>query len=80
MVDSRRRWERRDGIHSHQEEEHDKVIKTEEQAYYRALNRVRRLIETLFSQLEEYGLRFVRAITSSGLPIKIITAILAFNI
>lgn len=57
------------------------MVKTEEErAYYRVLNRVRRLIETRFSQLEEYGLRFVRAITRRGLAIKIITAILAFNI
>lgn len=56
------------------------VRSREELLYYRVLNRVRRIIETRFSQLEEYGLRYVRAVTRRGLAIKIITAILAFNI
>lgn len=56
------------------------MIKTEERLSYRVLGRVRRLIETRFSQLEEHGFRYVRAVTSKGLTIKIIIAILAFNI
>jgi hypothetical protein len=56
------------------------VKSREELLYYRVLNRVRRLIETRFSQLEEYGLRYVRAISRRSLAIKIIVAILVFNI
>ncbi|MGQ9680756.1 MAG: transposase [Candidatus Bathyarchaeia archaeon] len=56
------------------------MIKTDEAVYYRILNRVRTLIETRFSPLEEYGLRFVRAVTRKGLAIKVITATLDFNI
>ena len=29
--------------------------------YYRTLSRIRRMIETMFSQLEEYRLRFIKA-------------------
>jgi len=44
------------------------------------LNRVWRLIEIRFSQVEEYRLRYVIAVTRRGLAIKIITAIPSFNI
>ena len=39
-----------------------------------------RLIEIRFSQVEEYRLRYVIAVTRRGLAIKIITAIPSFNI
>ncbi len=41
---------------------------------------LRRIIETMFSQLEEYGLRFIRAASRKGSTIKITLSILAFNI
>jgi hypothetical protein len=47
---------------------------------YRFLRRIRRIIETRFSQLEEFGLRFIRAVSRRGLAIKIVLSILAFNI
>jgi len=56
------------------------MIKTKERLYYRFLSRVRKLIETTLSHLEEYGLRYVRVITRRGIAIKIITTITAFNI
>jgi len=51
-----------------------------EGVYYRLLSKVRRLIETRFYQLNEYGLRLIKTVTIRGLAIKIITAMLAFNI
>jgi len=36
------------------------MMKSGEEARYRALSRVRRIIETKFSQLEEFGARFIR--------------------
>jgi hypothetical protein len=51
-----------------------------EKRLYRFLRRIRRIIETRFSQLEEFGLRFIRAISRRGLAIKIVLSILAFNI
>ena len=52
----------------------------EERAYYRILSRIRKLIETRFSQLEEFGERFIRAVSRRGLAVKIILSILSFNI
>lgn len=57
------------------------MIKSEkERLRYEVLARVRKIIETRFYQLNELGLRFVRAITRKGLAVKIILSILAFNI
>jgi len=41
---------------------------------------MRRIVETRFSQLEEFGLRFIRAVSRRGLAVKIILSMLAFNI
>ncbi len=51
-----------------------------EREYYRALSKLRKMIETIFSQLENLGLRFVRAISRRGLAIKIILSTIAYNI
>ena len=52
-----------------------------EKRLYRFLRRIRRrIIETRFSQLEEFGLRFIRAVSRRGLAINIVLSILAFNI
>lgn len=37
--------------------------------------RIRRIIETIFSKIENLGLRFMRAISKRGLAIKIILSI-----
>jgi hypothetical protein len=59
----------------------ENMVKSEEEkVYYRILSRIRRMIETLFSQLEEFGLRFIRAVSRRGLAVKIILSILSFNI
>jgi len=42
------------------------------------LSRLRR-IETLFSVVDNFGLRFVRAVSRRGLAVKIILGLLAFN-
>jgi hypothetical protein len=41
---------------------------------------VRRIIETRFSQLDEFGVRFMRAVSRRGLAVKILMSILSFNI
>lgn len=57
------------------------MIKSEEEAkYYRRLSKLRRRIETLFSIGENFGLRFIRAVSRRGLVVKIILSLLAFNI
>ena len=57
------------------------MIKSDEEAdYYRFLSKVRKKIETLFSVGENFGLRFVRAVSKRGLAVKIILAFLAFNV
>jgi len=59
----------------------DNMVKSdEEKIHCRVLSRIRRIIETRFSQLEDFGLRFVRAISRKGLAVKIILSILSFNI
>jgi hypothetical protein len=59
----------------------ENMVKSEEEkVYHRILSRIRRMIETLFSQLEEFGLRFIRAVSRRGLAVKIILSILSFNI
>jgi len=40
----------------------DNMIRSgDERTYYRILSRIRRIIETKFSQLEEFGAKFIRA-------------------
>jgi hypothetical protein len=39
-----------------------------------------RIIETRFSQLDEFGARFMRAVSRRGLAVKILLSILSFNI
>ena len=57
------------------------MIKSEvERVYYRFLSVVRRIIETRFSQLDEFGARFMRAVSRRGLAVKILLSILSFNI
>jgi hypothetical protein len=59
----------------------DNMIKTrEESLYYKLLSRARRIIETRFSQLEEFGAKFIRAVSRRGLAVKILLSILSFNI
>ena len=59
----------------------DNTIKNEEErTHYKILSRIRRIIETRFSQLEEFGSRFIRAISRRGLAEKIILSILSLNI
>jgi hypothetical protein len=59
----------------------DNMIRSEdERSHYRILSRVRRIIETRFSQLEEFGAKFIRAISRRGLAVKIILSILSLNI
>jgi len=57
------------------------MIRSEdEREYYRALSKLRKMIETIFSQVENLGLRFIRAVSRRGLAIKIILSIIAYNI
>jgi hypothetical protein len=59
----------------------DNMMRSEdERSHYRILSRVRRIIETRFSQLEEFGAKFIRAISRRGLAVKIILSILSLNI
>jgi hypothetical protein len=59
----------------------DNMIKTKEESlYYKLLSRARRIIETRFSQLEEFGAKFIRAVSRRGLAVKILLSILSFNI
>jgi hypothetical protein len=59
----------------------DNTIKSEEErTHYKILSRIRRIIETRFCQLEESGLRFIRAIYRRGLAVNIILSILFLNI
>jgi hypothetical protein len=59
----------------------DNMIRSEdERSHYRIPSRVMRIVETRFSQLEEFGAKFVRAISRRGLAIKIILSILSLNI
>jgi uncharacterized protein YnzC (UPF0291/DUF896 family) len=50
-----------------------------ERKLYSMLGKMRKSIETIFSLTEDFGLRFIRAITRRGLSIKIQLAILATN-
>jgi DNA-binding LacI/PurR family transcriptional regulator len=56
------------------------IRSNDEKEYYKFLSKLRRIIETIFSQIENLGLRFIRAISRRGLAIKIILSIIAFNI
>jgi hypothetical protein len=40
---------------------------------------LRKKIETLFSVAENFGLKFIRAVSRRGLAVKIILGLLAFN-
>lgn len=51
-----------------------------ETRYYGSLYRIRKKIETLFSVLDNFGLRFIRSVSRKGLAIKIILSLLAFNV
>jgi len=56
------------------------MIKSDEEAkYYEFLSRVRKKIETLFSVVDNFGLKFIRAVSRRGLAVKIILCLLAFN-
>jgi len=50
-----------------------------EREYYRFLSKLRKKIETLFSVVDNLGLRFIRAVSRRGLAVKIILSLLAFN-
>jgi len=43
------------------------------------LSRLRKKIETLFSVTDNFGLKFIRAVSRRGLAVKIILGLLAFN-
>jgi hypothetical protein len=59
----------------------DNMIKSEdEKLYYQLLSRLRRIIETRFSQLEEFEARLIRAVSRRGLAVKTILSILSFNV
>ena len=51
-----------------------------ERILYRNLPSIRWVVETKFSQPEEFGARLIRAVSRRGLTIKIILHILSFNI
>ena len=58
----------------------ENMIKSDEEAeYYGFLSRVRKKIETLFSVADNFGLKFIRAVSRRGLAVKIILGLLAFN-
>ena len=52
----------------------------EEAEYYRCLSKLRKKIETWFSIAENFGLRFIGAVSRRGLVVKIVLSLLAFNI
>jgi len=59
----------------------ENMVKSDEEAeYYRSLSRVRKKIETLFSVADNFGLKFIRAVSRRGLAVKIILGLLAFNV
>ena len=56
------------------------MVKSDEEAeYYGFLSRLRKKIETLFSVAENFGLKFIRAVSRRGLAVRIILGLLAFN-
>ncbi len=58
----------------------ENMVKSYEEAeYYGFLSRVRKKIETLFSVADNFGLKFIRAVSRRGLAVKIILGLLAFN-
>jgi DNA-binding LacI/PurR family transcriptional regulator len=58
----------------------ENMVKSDEEAeYYRFLSRLRKKIETLFSVADNFGLKFIRAVSRRGLAVKIILSLLAFN-
>ena len=50
-----------------------------EREYHGFLSKLRKKIETLFSVVDNLGLRFIRAVSRRGLAVKIILSLLAFN-
>ena len=59
----------------------ENMVKSDEEAeYYRSLSRVRKKIETLFSVAENFGLKFIRAVSRRGLAVKMILGLLAFKV
>jgi len=59
----------------------DNMVKSEhERHYYQLISRIRRVIETRFAQLEEFGARIIRAVSRKSLAVKITLSILTFNI
>jgi hypothetical protein len=59
----------------------DNIVKSKHKRhYYQLLSRVRRIIETRFAQLEEFGARLIRAVSRKDLAVKITLSILSFNI
>ena len=58
----------------------ENMVKSYDEAkYYSYLSRLRKKIETLFSVAENFGLKFIRAVSRKGLAVKIILGLLAFN-
>jgi len=58
----------------------ENMIKScEEAEYYGSISKLRKKIETLFSVADNFGLRFIRAVSRKGLAVKIILGLLAFN-
>ncbi|MBW9222234.1 transposase [Methanothermococcus sp. SCGC AD-155-C09] len=52
------------------------MIKSDkEREYYRSLSKLRKKIETLFSVVDNFGLRFIRAVSRRGLAVKIILSL-----
>ena len=47
----------------------------EEQEYYRSLSKLRKKIETLFSVIDNFGLRFIRAVSRKGIVVKIVLSL-----
>ena len=59
----------------------ENMVKSEEEEIKnRLLSRLRKKIETLFSVADNFGLRFIRAVSRRGLAVKIILSLLAFNV
>ena len=59
----------------------ENMIKSEEEVeYYKNISKLRKKIETLFSVLDSFGLKFIKIVSRRGLVVKIILSLLAFNI
>ena len=51
------------------------IKSNEEREYYKSLSKVRKNIETLFSVADNFGLRYIRAVSRRGLAVKIILSL-----